>query len=369
MPNKKIILLILISLITLARTESQLPPSTRETRTESQLPPSTKKIPAPKISTPEIYASPGSIINIQGAGFIKNFPQGHILRFSSLENNSSFRGRVISASSNLLTLETPLDIGFGDYRSRLRLKSRYLKSDLSVESVSLKLRPPAPQKPQQIFQVASYPQEIPELFKDLNQLEIIQTDNLKPGINTVKFSYRVNGFLSLPSEALSFFYLPQDLTKPELEIASTQPLRSYALSTGEFKQDVSSITKTQTDSPLITHYYLSSPHNPNYLLTTISLKPVYISAAKATTPEYVLIKNRDNKNYDLSNCTLTDDLKIRYLFGNNFTLKAGEEFNVEGILSLNDDGDTVTVTCPKLLIDKFAYKIIDSLGFGIQLIP
>lgn len=368
MPNKKIILLILISLITLARAESQLPPSTRETRAESQLPPSTKKIPAPKIISPEIYASPGSTINIKGTGFIKNFPQGHILRFSNLENNSSFRGRVISASSNLLTLTTPSQIGFGDYSSRIRLKSRYLKSSLSTDLVTLKLRPPAPQKPKQIFQVASYPEEIPELFKDLNQLEIIQTDNLKPGINTVKFSYRVNGFLSLPSEALSFFYLPQDLTKPELEIASTLPLRSYALSTGEFKQDVSSITKTQTDSPLITHYYLSSPHNPNYLLTTISLKPVYISTVKATTPEYVLIKNRDNKNYDLSNCTLADDLKVRYLFGNNFTLKAGEEFKVEGTLSLNDDGDTVTVTCPKLLIDKFAYKIIDSLGFGIQLI-
>lgn len=369
MSNKKIILLIVISFITLARGETQLPPSTHKTRSNSSLQPSTKKIPAPKISTPEIYASPGSTINIQGQGFIKNFPQGHILRFSSPENNLSFRGRIISSSSNLLTLEAPLGIGFGDYSSRIRLKSRYLKSDLSAESVTLKLRPPAPQKPQQIFQVASDPLEIPELFKNLNQLEINQADNLKPGINTLKFSYRVNGFLSLPSETLSFFYLPRESTKPELEIASTLPLRSYALNTSEPKQDVSDITQIQIDSPLVSHYYLSSPRNPNYLLTTISLKPVYISAVKATTPEYVLIKNRDTKNYDLSTCTLADDLKVRYVFGNNFILKAGDEFRIEGILSLNDDGDTVTVTCPKLLIDKFAYKNIDSLGFGILILP
>lgn len=351
MPNKKIFFLVLVSLM-LEVNAIRFP-----------------KLPAPKITSQEIYTSPNTLVNIEGQGFIKNLPQVHMLRFTNTQNNSSFRGRIISSSPSTLILQTPSRVSFGDYVGKIRLKSRYLQSDFSAETISLKLRPPAPQIPKQNFQVASSLEEIPKLFENQNGLEIVSSGDLKPGLNTVQFKYTVNGFTSLASNGINFFYLPSHITKPRLEIASREPLRAYGLDSNGFKYDVSSITQTQIETPLISHYFLISPSINHYLMTSINLEPITISAVKATTPEYVIIKNIDNKNYNLSECTLADDLKSRYLFTKDFILQAGSEFKIEGVLSLNDDGDSVTITCPNLTIEKFNYKNLDNLGFGIRVTP
>jgi hypothetical protein len=332
-----------------------------------------RNIPAPTLTNTELQASPGTLINIHGNGFIKNLPSAHLIYFSSSDKNKSFKAKILSASSNLLTLETPMDIGFGDFRGKIKLRTRYLRSENSAQEINLALRPPAPELPRLIFNVVSSSNQIPRLFSNLifndKKLEIQETQALKPGVNSVTLSYSTNGFTSLASQPINFYYLPQELTKSPLLINGAQPLSVFAQVLPDQKIDISAIIKNQQENALTNHYFLTTPDEPQYLLSTITLKPIFISMVKATTPEYVIIKNRDDKNYNLTDCSLADDLKARYFFTKDFILNTGAEFKIEGTLSLNDDGDSVTITCPKLEIEKFTYKNLDSLGFGIKSNP
>ena len=102
-----------------------------------------------------------------------------------------------------------------------------------------------------------------------------------------------------------------------------------------------------------------------YLATQIKLSPVYIKEAHIKSPEYIIIKNRDDKDFNLANCHIEDEITTRYSFEEFEIIPAAHELKIEGKLSLNDTGDEIKLICSDKEIDKVNYTTSDAGGFAI----
>lgn len=320
------------------------------------------KIPAPIISDNEVTIAPSTSLTITGSGFVGGFPAAHQVWLYNDE--VKFRLNILRANADFLVAELPANLKLGDYRSKIKIKTRFLRSPWIENTPMIRLRPAAPPLPKLRHRVVSHTAEIRGLFED-RDLNIHLPDKLATGLNPISFSYNINGYESIRSDALSFYYLPQDTVKPELSVSSTKPLITYA-ETNDQRIETSSITKVNQEGPLNSHYFLTTPSIEQYLLHSVTLSPVFISVVHAGDPEFIIIHNRNDIDFDLSTCSISDSIKARYIFSTASKIAPGTDLKIEANLSLNNDGDTVSFTCKDTVIDTVSYKSIDAEGYIVR---
>lgn len=367
-------------------------------------------IASPQISSIiENKLSQGKIIDIQGSGFIENFPTAHKV-FLTEKNTAKQKTKrrkhkkrklqVLSSAANNLKAKLPSQISYGDYDLYLKLKTRFLRSHIHKSNTPILLRPIEPIKPTLNFKIASSLEEISIIIdndkstiKNNNAAE--NTDNqsntidklsinisgIKVGKNKLNTFYHEDGFDSLMSEAQEFHFLPADKISPQLIIRSEDPIssfievlncdlqdiRSQASTIDHLKLNLPSIdeeqetscpreidlsqeTKTKTNG-LSKHFYLETPFNDRYLETIIAIKPIIIEKLHVKSPEHIIIKNRSERDFSLIGCKLADDIRTRYSFDDEInspkSLEANSSIQIDANLGLNDTSpDSMSLLCP-----------------------
>lgn len=358
----------------------------------------------------------GGIIKVRGTGFIKNYPDAHkiVIRKIGTENvtkdnlikNNLFRLKVVSVNGSELSAQIPPNIEYGDYQLFLRLKTRFLQSELNRADDTVLIRPPAPPKPELSFSVIdSLDQikdlQIPSTYNGIVLNNIVNSlkSNLGDGLenvrennasivigrNTVQTFYIEEGFFSLLSEVNYFYYLPAGDFESELQIESESPLLVYALKKiavpnsfinslniqdledeNDNKINVSEPTQYEYKD-LTKYFYLVTPKFSRYLQRSITLSPVFIESVHVTGDEFAILTNRSNTVFQLQNCFLSDSTKDRYHFGLNEIITAHSSLRISANLGLNDTGgDSLSLTCGGNIVDKLNYTDVDVNGFGIK---
>ncbi|MDA0771327.1 MAG: hypothetical protein O3C63_00110 [Cyanobacteria bacterium] len=325
-----------------------------------------KGIPSPVINQiDKPLSSPNTIIELQGQGFIKGMPNAHKVILTN--NEQKIKAQVIKANGDMLRLQIPPELSYGDFDIYVQIKTRLLKSKRSKSSEPLLLRPVAPAKPDLNYQTIQHQSELDYIYNNDNELDYELLDEIKIGENKIQSFYYQDGFQSIKSEPSNFYYLPELAIENQLEINSELPIESFAVN--KFlgtKYDVSPVTNTELNE-LSRHYYLKTPSRERYLEYSIELSPVFIEQIHVTEPEYALIKNRSSTDFDLSNCNFADSIRDRYQFTNE-TIPAKSQLRIETNLGLNDTGaDQLKLKCSEISIDQFAYDKLDEAGFGIKL--
>lgn len=327
-----------------------------------------KRIPQPILENSELKFAPGQVFKLHGSGFIKGYPQAHKIKLR--QKKEKYNAKVLNAQSNNLTILSPEDIEYGDYDLELKIKTRFLRSKKSRFMEALKLRPPAPPKPELEYKVIQSAKELEKLklrsqFQN-NELKL-KIKELETGPNLIRSYYTVNGWDSLESEANKLYYFPEKEMKTSLEIESQSPLKTLALTKDLKKKfNVSDITQIK-ENDLSKHFYLSTPDLPKYLEYIIQLSPVFIEKLHVKAAEYAILRNRSSESFLLENCHLYDSIKKRYSFSSDDLIPAKEFIKLEANLGLNDSSpDSMSLECNEETIDSFHYTKLDFEGFAIR---
>jgi hypothetical protein len=337
------------------------------------------RIPTPKVNTEEsLKISPSMTLEINGEGFIENFPEVHKVQISNTERLKlpKIKLKVLEAKKSGLKLQIPQNINYGDYDLSLKLKTKNLKSKALLIPSFIELRPEAASKPILSEKFINNALDIKDLFDTSNKKNLLVfAEELTLGKNLVRAYYidEESGYKSLFSEASEFYYLPINSFEPVLELASESPLKTYALvKNNDKKIDISEITSTEK-SELKSSYFIKTPWDPRFLEHSIELSPVYISELKVSGDEYVILTNRSPENFPLDTCYLSDSITIRYEFNFEDYIVGKSIMKVEENLGLNDSSpDSMSLFCELensselSLIDIFKYENLDENGFAIK---
>jgi len=282
-------------------------------------------------------------------------------------DKQKIKARVLKANGDMLRLQVPAELSYGDFDIYVKIKTRLLKSKRSKSNDKLLLRPPAPAKPDLNYQTIQHQNEFADIYNNNDGLDYELLDEVKIGENKILSSYYQDGFQSIKSEPSSFYYLPELAIEDQLEINSELPIESFAINKFlDARYNVSQATNTELNE-LSRHYYLKTPSQERYLEYSIQLSPVFIEQIHVTEPEYALIKNRSSTDFDLSNCNFADSIRDRYQFSNEIIL-AKSELRIETNLGLNNTGaDQLELKCNETSLDQFVYDKLDEAGFGIKL--
>jgi hypothetical protein len=326
-----------------------------------------RRIPSPNITSQEKFIAAGTQFQIEGQGFIKDFTKANRAYLKKKKGkkgkNKRIKLKTISSSETSISLESPENIPYGDYDLYIFLKTRFFKSKIKRLKNFLHIRPQAPLKPELSFFVIKNPNELSELIEDEN-LVLHFDEELKVGINSARAFYYEEGYKSLLSEVIDIYYLKEDEFEPRLTINSEKPLSSYARMKDKEDIEVSDIT-VKAEHALTRRYHLVTPSDANYLATEIQLSPIYIKEAHVKTPEYLILQNRSNQDFDLTNCEIHDAISKRHSFQVGNSMPAKSQFRVEEKLSLNDSGDTIQIICSEQVIDEVEYTKTTADGFAI----
>lgn len=338
----------------------------------------TRRIPSPSLSKLETeYLSPESVIKLSGSGFINNFKSAHKVRLQQPGSKKKHKARVLNVSSDSISVLLPPNIDYGDYELSMKLKTRFFKSSRSYAARTVKLRPKAPEQPQLSFDVINH----------IDQLDLIQSQNNKRnqdkrislsknksnllvGRNMLSSHYSEAGFQSLASQGSPLYYLPSSEFSNPVEIINQDPLKVIAIDNNLEEFDLTEVIKV-AKRDLEQTYYLETPNNNRYLATTIKLSPVFIAKAHVKSPEFIILKNRSKKDFELKDCFISDSIKSRHKFKEEEIIEAKNFIKVSGNLGLNDTGgDSISLTCNKdeqeEIIDLLEYSELNEDGFAIK---
>lgn len=345
--------------------------------TNSSLAKKINLIPSPIINSILIdKTNPGSTATLNGQGFIANMPEAHLIYL--IKDGTRIKASALSASKTNLSFQIPSELEFGDYDISVQIKTRLLKSKSSTSPKQLYLRPRAPTNPKLKFNVISSPNEYQDLIKlrdfQGKELNFELDQDLSIGLNNIRTFYTQNGFESIRSEAMNFYYFPEVNFEKELEINSDSPLKALAITKFGFNEngsrasfDVSTITQKELED-LSKHFYLETPSKARYLEKIIKLNPIFIEQVHAAEEEFAIIANRSNTSYQLNGCTLADDVKIRFSFTKKDNITPKSSLTINQNLGLNNTGtDSLTLSCKDIIIDKFTYEKLDTNGMGIRI--
>lgn len=302
------------------------------------------------------FSSAGQIVNIKGSGFIKNYPELHHLVINKRKTVT-----VLASEGDMLTIQLPSNLPYGDYDLGLQIKSRFFRSKFIEYPRILSLRPKAPPAPNLDYKVIKNPKELPNLNQSLEYLE--PKEELKIGENYLITYYYEDGYRSQNSSGTKFYYLPNF---EKLSVISDNPIKALAVSKDSKPIDVSEVTN-YSGQELSKNFYLTTPSDPRYLLLSIKLNPLYINTVHAGGNEAIILANRSSIKQSLKSCTLADSLKVRYSFKDSDEIAPLANLSLEGNFGLNDDGDSVSFVCQNQEIDKFEYNKIDLEGFAIKI--
>ncbi len=334
-------------------------------------------IPAPVIdSINAAQMSPGTIVTVQGHGFIKAWPEAHQVWLID-STMHAIRVKVIAVTATELQILIPSDIALGDYDLLVKIQTRLLASNKSQASQRLLVRPRAPSSPKLNYEVIADLSEFNELLSETSfqghELFYELDDDIKIGANQVRAYYTQDSYRSIKSEPVSFQYLPKADFENQLNIESESPLKSFAVSKNDLLEDgsrisfdVSPITKKETED-LSKRFYLRTPLEPRYLERTIELKPLFIEAIHVLEPEAAILRNRSNVDMGFSKCSLSDSLKEYFKFTTEKIL-AHNSITINKNLGLNNTTpDSLIFTCNGEILDQFDYEKVDAAGLGIRI--
>jgi hypothetical protein len=322
-----------------------------------------RKIPSPIITQNSIATAADAYVTLKGSGFIRNYNKAHKIFLK--KSKQKFKIKTIASDKDAIAIKIPGKLAFGDYDLVLQLKTRFFKSKKKILRNFIQIRPKAPAKPKLGYTVIKNSSELLDLINQNQEHELILEINneLNIGLNQVKSFYYQDGFKSLLSEAVDFYYLPEEKFSKALIINSQNPISSLAQDHEDNNLDVSAIThKTIQDQALI--YHLKTPSENFYLAKEILLPAIYFSEIHAAKPEHIIINNRSNKSFALSNCEIHDAIKKRFQFSDAQILYPKTQIKIAEELGLNDSGDTVSLICADSVVEEVKYTNLDNNGFA-----
>ncbi|MBT6842651.1 MAG: hypothetical protein HOA17_02490, partial [Candidatus Melainabacteria bacterium] len=172
-----------------------------------------KGIPSPVISTiNKPMSSPNSMIELQGQGFIQGMPSAHKVLLRN--DKQKIKARVLKANGDMLRLQVPAELSYGDFDIYVKIKTRLLKSKRSKSNDKLLLRPPAPAKPDLNYQTIQHQNEFADIYNNNDGLDYELLDEVKIGENKILFIYKIlllkEQYMLLQKEATTLLsYLQQ----------------------------------------------------------------------------------------------------------------------------------------------------------------
>jgi hypothetical protein len=183
-----------------------------------------------------------------------------------------------------------------------------------------------------------------------------------------------DGFKSLLTTSVNFYYLPLDVFQQELFV-SLNPFSVVMKQNFTNKSfDVSSVIKKEQQG-LTTTYYLKAFEKPYYLSRSIEASALGIEKMRVIGDEFAVIKNLGINSFKLRKCRLADSLRIRFEFTQDIELLPEAAVIVNGDLGLNNTGtDFLSLSCEVdqgiglkyVLLDQFSYSKTNEEGFAVR---
>jgi hypothetical protein len=367
----------------------------------------------PKLKLLNEFMARGETMILKGTNLIQNLDTAYKLRLIPVNDLSllPINLEILSVEAGELSSLIPEDIPYGDYKIEFQLRSRYLKTPKQLLADTLKVRPEAVSdfnlkadvllKSENLTAFLSgarvndfklmlnsndVDEEVESMLEGVDSLSFdanLGIDALKQkviervlvlGLNTLQVYIVEDGFKSLLTTSVNFYYLPQDIFQPELFI-SLNPFSVVMKQNFTNKSfDVASVIKKEQQG-LTTTYYLKAFEKPYYLSRSIEASALGIEKMRVIGDEFAVIKNLGINSFKLRKCRLADLVKTRFEFSQDIELLPEAAIIVNGDLGLNNTGtDFLSLSCEidqgtglkYVLIDQFSYSKTNEEGFAVR---
>lgn len=367
----------------------------------------------PKLELLKDFMARGETMTLKGTGLIQNLDTAYKIRLMAVTDTSllPIDLEVLSVDAEEVNVLIPEDISYGDYKVEFQLKSRYLKTPKLLLANILKIRPPAVTdfslkadvllKAENLTALLSgarandfklilnsndVDEEVDSMLEQGDSLSLdanLSRDALKQkvigrilklGLNSAQVYTVEDGFKSLLTTSVNFYYLPLDVFQQELFIF-LNPFSVVMKQNFTNKSfDVSSVIKKEQQG-LTTTYYLKAFEKPYYLSRSIEASALGIEKMRVIGDEFAVIKNLGINSFKLRKCRLADLVKTRFEFTQDIELVPEAAIIVNGDLGLNNTGtDFLSLSCEidqgtglkYALLDQFSYSKTNEEGFAVR---
>jgi hypothetical protein len=359
------------------------------------------------------FMARGETMTLKGTGLIQNLDTAYKFRLIAVADASllPINLEILSVDAEEVNVLIPEDIPYGDYKVEFQLKSRYLKTPKLLLADILKIRPKAVTdfslkadvllKAENLTALLSgakandfklilnsndVDEEVDSMLEQADSLSLDANLSrealkqkvigriLKLGLNTAQVYTLEDGFKSLLTTSVNFYYLPLDVFQQELFV-SLNPFSVVMKQNFTNKSfDVSSVIKKEQQG-LTTTYYLKAFEKPYYLSRSIEASALGIEKMRVIGDEFAVIKNLGINSFKLRKCRLADSLRIRFEFTQDIELLPEAAVSVNGDLGLNNTGtDFLSLSCEidqgtglkYVLLDQFSYSKTNEEGFAVR---
>ncbi|MEB3315417.1 MAG: hypothetical protein VKK32_04330 [Candidatus Melainabacteria bacterium] len=367
----------------------------------------------PNLELLKDFMARGETMTLKGTGLIQNLDTAYKIRLMAVADTSllPIDLEVLSVEAEEVNVLIPEDISYGDYKIEFQLKSRYLKTPKLLLANILKIRPQAVTDFSLKADVLLKAENLTALLSGTraNDFKLILNSNdvdeevdsmleqgdslsldanlsrealkqkiigriLKLGLNSAQVYTVEDGFKSLLTTSVNFYYLPLDVFQQELFI-SLNPFSVVMKQNFTNKSfDVTSVIKKEQQG-LTTTYYLKAFEKPYYLSRSIEASALGIEKMRVIGDEFAVIKNLGINSFKLRKCRLADLVKTRFEFTQDIELVPEAAIIVNGDLGLNNTGtDFLSLSCEidqgtglkYVLIDQFSYSKTNEEGFAVR---
>jgi hypothetical protein len=367
----------------------------------------------PRLELLNDFMARGETMTLKGTALIQNLDTAYKIRLRALADTSllPIDLEVVSVEAEEVNVLIPEDIPYGDYKVEFQLKSRYLKTPKLLLANILKIRPEAVTDFSLNADVLLRSENLTALLSGAraNDFKLILNSNdvdeevdsmleqadslsldanlgrealkqkvigriLKLGLNSAQVYTIEEGFKSLFTASVNFYYLPLDVFQQELFI-SLNPFSVVMKQNFTNKSfDLSSVIKKEQQD-LTTTYYLKAFEKPYYLSRSIEASALGIEKMRVTGDEFAVIKNLGINSFKLRKCRLADVVKTRFEFSQDIDLLPEAAVIVNGDLGLNNTGtDFLSLSCEVdqgsglkyVLLDQFSYSKTNEEGFAVR---
>ncbi|MFZ4085168.1 MAG: hypothetical protein ACOYK1_06500 [Vampirovibrionia bacterium] len=367
----------------------------------------------PKLELLNDFMARGETMTLKGTSLIRNLDTAYKIRLMALADASllPINLEILSVDGEEVNILIPEDIPYGDYKIEFQLKSRYLKTPKLLLANILKIRPQAVAdfslKADVLLKAENFTallsgarandfklilnsndvdEEVDSILEQADSLSLDANLSrealkqkvigriLKLGLNSAQVYTVEDGFKSLLTTSVNFYYLPLDVFQQELFI-SLNPFSVVMKQNFTNKSfDVTSVIRKEQQG-LTTTYYLKAFEKPYYLSRSIEASALGIEKMRVIGDEFAVIKNLGINSFKLRKCRLADLVKTRFEFTQDIELLPEAAVIVNGDLGLNNTGtDFLSLSCEidqgtglkYVLLDQFSYSKTNEEGFAVR---
>jgi hypothetical protein len=359
------------------------------------------------------FMARGETLTLKGTGLIRNLDTAYKIRLMAVTDTSllPIDLEILSVEAEEVNILIPEDIPYGDYKVEFQLRSRYLKTPKQLLADILKIRPKAVADFSLKADILLKAENLTSLLNGAraNDFKLILNSNdideevdsmleqadslsldanlsrealkqrvigriLKLGLNSAQVYTVEDGFKSLLTASVDFYYLPQDIFQQELFI-SLNPFSVVMKQNFTNKSfEVTSVIRKEQQG-LTTTYYLKAFEKPYYLNKSIEASALGIEKMRVIGDEFAIIKNLGINSFKLRRCRLADLVRTRFEFTQDIELLPEAAVSVNGDLGLNNTGtDFLSLSCEidqgsglkYVLLDQFSYSKTNEEGFAVR---